>query len=581
MKKKLKDKKKSDKPEQPSPDRVLAQIGTGSREPDRLQGWDPAKGLLWYACGDGHNGVQVSSARSLNHSRRPFRTKLTRQTVKEYRQKRHTLAVHGMTIFAQIKEILRQYVHFTDARLYLLVALWVMGTYVYCVFSIYGYLHIFSRLLRSGKTRLQEILSHLAFEASAPLNAPTPPVIRDFASEGGTVQLDTLERWREKSQESFSLAMDILDAGFRQGGKVPKMIKAGEDWRKEEFPVYAPYVLTGINEESLSDTARDRSLSIEMTRKSISDKTRRYRQDECEADCKPLRDSLYTWGLTEAGRISSLYRTEDLSDQINCLKLQDRAADIWLPIFAVAQALGFDQQSQEWTDLALLAREMGKDPEAAEEARRLSIVQALQSAVPATGTVSKMTQELGDYLGQFNVNINENELGRMLGQWGFSQESARLSVGPRRVWVLTGSRLKVLAEQLAGQPMTDSIGSPNTLEKPTTVTTKRPDETPSNSPTTGTRDGVIPSDLVPKPDAVMSILDVLGQTPDPVSGRFYLAVGVRCPDDPVAPPIQKFYYRGGRLFDSFNREWQVGDFEKAVCDAGLLSFDTPIGRSCS
>jgi len=99
---------------------------------------------------------------------------------------------------------------------------------------------LYSPTPRCGKTRVEEVTSHLAFEATAPLNAPTPPTMRETAVGGGTAIFDTLERWQEK--DSFGAAMELLDAGFRSGGVVTKMLQnqSGE-WRRELYPVYAPY----------------------------------------------------------------------------------------------------------------------------------------------------------------------------------------------------------------------------------------------------------------------------------------------------------------------------------------------------
>jgi hypothetical protein len=136
-----------------------------------------------------------------------------------------------------------------DERLYSLLAVWTIGTYVYPLFSHCGYLFLHSVLPRSGKTRAEEILSHLCFEATHPLNAPTGLAIRDTAAEGRTLVLDTLERWKEKNPETYSAAMEPLDSGFRNGGTVVKMVSMGNGkWRKESFPVYAPYELAAIRQ---------------------------------------------------------------------------------------------------------------------------------------------------------------------------------------------------------------------------------------------------------------------------------------------------------------------------------------------
>ena len=233
------------------------------------------------------------------------RTKLSPDVLTKYL--RGDRSPSSRRLVERVTGTLEQHVYFEDPRLYTLVALWVIGTYLYSTFGHYGYLFLFSMLMRSGKTRVIEVLSHLAFEASAPLNAPTPASLRELASGGGTSLLDTLERWRDKNQESHSAAMDILDAGFRNGGVVTKMVTTkGSDWQREEYPVYAPYAMAAIGRHSLTDTARDRSFVIEMHRKPVALKTAKYTWHRCEEQCRPVRDDLYRWALRNAPDVAAI-----------------------------------------------------------------------------------------------------------------------------------------------------------------------------------------------------------------------------------------------------------------------------------
>src|SRR5262249_253918 len=147
-----------------------------------------------------------------------------------------------------------------------------------------------------------------------------------------------------KSQESFALAMDILDAGFRNGGQVTKMIpNGGGKWTKETFHVFAPYVMTGINKTSLSDTAVDRSFAVEMKRKPQAVKKKSYSYGKCERECEKVRGLYYHWALANADVVTIIYHSHALDSYIQSLHLNDRAADIWKPIFAIAQAVGIER----------------------------------------------------------------------------------------------------------------------------------------------------------------------------------------------------------------------------------------------
>jgi hypothetical protein len=363
--------------------RILDRIRPSTPKRRFLQSWDRDARVLRFGFGDDATGVYIRSDRVIEeNAQSPMPTKLERSTALGFIDGR--TADSPLTV---VQTILREYIYFEDARVYTLLSVWILGTYVYSMFSHYGYLFLYSPTPRCGKTRVEELTSHLAFEATNPLNAPTPPTMRETAVSGGTAIFDTLERWKEK--DSFGAAMELLDAGFRNGGVVTKMLQdKGGDWRRELYPVYAPYMFAAINRESLTDTARDRSFEIEMVRKSTRTKTRAY-DDGCETACAPIRDHLYLAALTHAMQIDAVYRSSELQRRMDALGLNDRAADIWKPLLAIAVAFNELAVADE---LGALAQQMSPDPDRLEERRQLSILRGLRALAGTDGVVTGTTQ---------------------------------------------------------------------------------------------------------------------------------------------------------------------------------------------
>jgi hypothetical protein len=401
--------------------------------------WDAKRKILRFGCGHGENAVFVCSNRKLEKAiwTDDSASKLQPACVERFLS--GGARVEGGKLLSRCQELLRSYVHVNDERLYSLLAVWSIATYFYPLFSHFGYLFLHSRFPRSGKTRVEEVLSHVCFEATLPLNAPTVPTLRDTAAEGHTLVLDTLERWKEKNSEAYGAAMELLDAGFRNGGTVAKMVAAGDGkWRREMFPVYAPYVLAAIAKDSLTDTALDRSFAIEMHRKPTTIKKQKYSFHRCEMECEPLRDDLYRWALENARALAATYESAELEGEVDALELNDRAADIWKPLLAVARVL---QSDEAWPQLTSLAVEMCRDPEAAERARIGAIARALRKLVNGDGAAVGITSDFVTRLDADGLDVQERDLHDMLAQWGFSQESVRLDQGPRRAWVLQDIKL--------------------------------------------------------------------------------------------------------------------------------------------
>jgi hypothetical protein len=408
---------------------TLDKIQPADRPTRFLQAWAPDQQHIIFGYGDGEHGVLFHGDGLIEEAIDSARSRFTTGVLKRE-------PPEGRRIFEQVRSLLNAFVHFDDPRVASLVTLWIMGTYLYTTFSHFGYLFFHSKLPRSGKTRVLEMISHLAFEATAPLNAPTTATIRELACEGRTLQLDTLERWRGKSAEAFCAAMELLDAGFRNGGTVSKMVPLGDgNWRRGSYPVYAPYSMAAIDKDSLSDTALDRSFAIEMRRKAIKVQKNKYNFHRVERLCQPTREDLYLWALLNAGRVAEIYESAEHETFVSRIQLHDRAADIWKPLLAIARLLDLDLP-----DLSRLAHEMSGDPDAQEDRRRLSILDHLLTMLD-DGEVIGTTTELRAVQGFVDVYDT-------LTAWGFVQEKRWIGGQSSRVWVLPEQRLVRLAREL-------------------------------------------------------------------------------------------------------------------------------------
>src|SRR5579872_3730968 len=423
---------------------MLDEIKAAQPKQRFLQSWDRVNRVLRYACGDNDRAVFVGSDGSVEPGDSSQPTKLQPETVRTFIDG----AAPAENPFMAVRAVLKDYVYFGDDRMYTLLAAWITGTYVYSIFSHYGYLFLHSLMPRCGKTRAEEVTSHLAFEATQPRNAPTPPSMRETVVAGGTAIFDTLERWKEKGSESYGAAMELLDAGFRNGGEVSKMVRNSDgEWRQELYTVYAPYMVAAIDQRSLTDTALDRSFEVAMTRKSTRHRTIPY-DARCELRCRPIREQLYVSALTNASRIADAYESQELQQRVDALGLNDRAADIWKPLFAVTSVMAEDATN----DLATLAVEMSPDPDRQEERRQLGIISALRTlAGPDEGVVTGTTQQIIAQL-QAVTSVDAPDLHGILSEWGFSEKSIRLDgiETPRKAWEITDAEFATVEARLKG-----------------------------------------------------------------------------------------------------------------------------------
>ena len=93
------------------------------------------------------------------------------------------------TLYAEIIDYVRTYVILPDEMSYAVVALWVMGTYVYRMFRYYPYIHLNAEK-GSGKTTLLEILEPICFNGDLSSDSTGAALFHEVQVNGSTLLLD-------------------------------------------------------------------------------------------------------------------------------------------------------------------------------------------------------------------------------------------------------------------------------------------------------------------------------------------------------------------------------------------------------
>jgi hypothetical protein len=138
-------------------------------------------------------------------------------------------------------------------------------------------------------------------------------------AKGATLLFDEAE---SLNSEAASAVREYLNVGYRAGQCV-YMPGAGPD-DVIEYPAYSPkaFILIG----DVNDTLRDRSIIIELQRRPV---TKIYRHAEVETEAQALD--------IDAADIDQMLDSDPTIDPYEFL--EGREAEIWSPLFALAQAL--------------------------------------------------------------------------------------------------------------------------------------------------------------------------------------------------------------------------------------------------
>jgi hypothetical protein len=257
----------------------------------------------------------------------------------------------------EIQALLLQHVFFKERRYALLIAVWVVGTYVYDLFTFYGYLWLNSPEKRCGKSLLMDVLEKVASNATPRLNNASEAAIFRIAARKHTMLLDEVENMRGQDREKYAAILTLLNAGFSAGARVPRCEKVEGEFVITYFDCYCPKILAGI--ARVVDTIEDRCFKISMVRKAPSEHVERFnvrRQGGALAD---LRRQLSIWADARRSDISAVY--DELDNVAGLERLDDRFRDISEPLAAIAIIADVELANgsrRVWPDLCALFRVM-------------------------------------------------------------------------------------------------------------------------------------------------------------------------------------------------------------------------------
>jgi hypothetical protein len=211
-------------------------------------------------------------------------------------------------------------------------ALWVVFAHAHDFFVYAPLLLITSPTKRCGKTRLQETLGRLAPRPQNMSGITAAALARVVEKDRPTVFIDEFDAIAKSNREMGESLRGQLNSSFnRSSAHVLKSVPLpGGNWDVRKFSTWAPTCIAGIG--SAPDTVMDRSIVIALHRKFVGQRLNRLRGKDGH-DLAILARKAARW---VADNESHLRRSEP----VPVAALNDRAADAWEPLFAIADAAG-------------------------------------------------------------------------------------------------------------------------------------------------------------------------------------------------------------------------------------------------
>lgn len=302
--------------------------------------------------------------------------------------------INGAELFDNVQQFLGRFVAYPSEAAHIAHTLWIVHTHLMDAWESTPRIAFLSPEPSSGKTRALEATELLVPRPVEAVNVTPAYLFRKVGDKDGAPtilfdEIDTVFGPKAKDNEEIR---GLLNAGHRRGAVAGRCVVRGKTVDTEEIPAYCAVALAGIGD--LPDTILTRSVVVAMRRRAPNEQVEPYRRRIHAPEGETLRDQLTDWAAQILPEVDGVY--PDMPEGI-----EDRPADVWEALLAVADAAGGD-----WPDRARVAA--------------VALVADLQAGVPSLGI--RLLQDLRSIFGDADVMTGEDILKALNGldeaPWG-------------------------------------------------------------------------------------------------------------------------------------------------------------------
>lgn len=304
-----------------------------------------------------------------------------------------------------------------------IVAFWALHTHCYASFGVTPRLAITSPEKGCGKTTLFDVLACLVAKPLPSANATVATIFRIIDLACPTLLIDEADTFLQENDE----LRGILNSGHRRGGNILRCV--GDDHEPRTFSTWAPVAIAAIGR--LPETLDDRSLTCRMRRRKPSEKVQNFRIDRTD-DLKVLARKMATWAADH--EVTLRAADPDMG------ALENRTADNWRPLFAIADIAG-----GVWPKRvrAVAAAALAKQDE---QSAKVQLLIDIKDAFESTGKDRISSEDLVAYLIGLEGHpwvewrrgkpITKSGLARLLGALEIYSDSVRIGMSTPKGYYL-------------------------------------------------------------------------------------------------------------------------------------------------
>jgi DNA polymerase I-like protein with 3'-5' exonuclease and polymerase domains/phage/plasmid primase-like uncharacterized protein len=233
--------------------------------------------------------------------------------------------VDGAELLSHLRDVFIRFVVLPEGGS-VAVTLWTLHTY--CLDAAYAspILGITSPERRCGKTTLQSLLAALTYRPLSTSNISPAAVFRSIERWHPTLLIDEADTFLRSNEE----LRGVVNSGHTRSTAFVIRVE-GEENEPRRFSTWAAKAIALIG--GLPGTLHDRAIVIPMRRKLPGESVEKLREDKL--DFTSLRSQAQRWAQDHKAALK--VREPELPTWLN-----DRAADNWRPLLAIADFAGGD-----------------------------------------------------------------------------------------------------------------------------------------------------------------------------------------------------------------------------------------------
>ena len=285
-------------------------------------------------------------------------------------------AAQGQVVLRKVYDFLGRFVVYPSEHAHVAHALWVLHAHLMDRWDTTPRIAFLSAEPASGKSRALEVTELLVPSPVMAVNVSAAYLFRKVGAEGGATilydEIDTVFGAKAKENEDIRA---LLNAGHRRGAVAGRCVVLGKTVATEEISAYAAVAVAGLG--WLPDTILTRSVVVRMRRRRADEQAESFRRRLAAPEGETIRRRIELWTRSVPAEIAWPSMPAEI---------QDRDADVWEPLLAVADLAGGD-----WPRRARRAAKALM--EAAKEAEPSFGIQLLTDLRTAFGNAEKVATE--------------------------------------------------------------------------------------------------------------------------------------------------------------------------------------------